>query len=143
MEACIDKGDDNVFSMPHKPNESSENNSRTVGLCVNDGEDLEELARACEIEELTAILSALALGMKSSCAFYERYRTHKVPSFLIIELIMNYRGKRLRKGKRVTTKIASRSQSGLKYRLPRKDDGEQRGQRWTGSERKKKKETKT
>ena len=81
MEACIDKGDDNVFSMPHKPNESSENNSRTVGLSVNDGEDLEELARACEIEELTAILSALALGMKSSCAFYERYRTHKVPSF--------------------------------------------------------------
>ena len=81
IEACIDKGDDNVFSMPHKPNESSENNSRTVGLSVNDGEDLEELARACEIEELTAILSALALGMKSSCAFYERYRTHKVPSF--------------------------------------------------------------
>ena len=33
------------------------------------------------IEELTALLNAAALGMKSSCAFYDRYRTHKVPSF--------------------------------------------------------------
>ena len=79
-EACSDRGQDNVFNIPYEPNDGSDSR-RTVGLSVHDGEDIEELARVCEIEELTALLNALALGMKSSCAFYERYRTHKVPSF--------------------------------------------------------------
>ena len=66
--------------VPHDPHKYP-HFRRTVGLSVDDDENLEELARACEIEELTALLNAAALGMKSSCAFYDRYRTHKVPSF--------------------------------------------------------------
>ena len=81
-EACSNRGHgiENALHVPHDPHKYP-HFRRTVGLSVDDDENLEELARACEIEELTALLNAAALGMKSSCAFYDRYRTHKVPSF--------------------------------------------------------------
>ena len=81
-EACSNRGHgiENALHVPHDPHKYPRFR-RTVGLSVDDDENLEELARACEIEELTALLNAAALGMKSSCAFYDRYRTHKVPSF--------------------------------------------------------------
>ena len=57
-EACSNRGHgiENALHVPHDPHKYPRFR-RTVGLSVDDDENLEELARACEIEELTALLN--------------------------------------------------------------------------------------